>query len=1229
MRRCATRIRTKTGLFCGTAITAFIGAAAGPALSDTRPTGGQVVAGDASIGGTANGLLITQTSDRAVINWGGFSIGSDSTVNFDNGSGATLNRVTGTGISQIDGSLTATGSVFVLNDNGVVIGQNGIVDVGGSFVASTLGVSTNGFMRGGDQVFSGPSTASVINFGRIGALGGDVALIGAVVENRGSIVAPDGTAALVAGYDVLMRDAALADGQFVVRLGGDDTSVLNAGRIEAASAELRANQGNVLALAGNTDGIIRADGVVTTGGRIFLTAPGGTIHADAPLVARNDDGSGGAVVLNADEISLNGLIDVAGLTARQGGTITVEGDIIDIGSAARLDATGMTGGSIRIGGDMQGGPGLADPLSTATDVTVARGADIVANGRNGTGGTIILWADHSMDFQGDISATGGGKGTGGFAEVSGGFLLYDGTADLRSVSGSFGDLLLDPYNITISTRSSSGVNGFTANANDSNINVTALTNALATANVTVSTGSEVSPGNQLGNITVQSSISWTSGSNLTLIAANNIAVNRAVTAVNGGLILNAGNGISANGAVNVGLFNLVSGDWTQLYETALPAFSATDFRVSGGTFLRASANCSECTLFFEDIYGVQGIANNPDLEFEYMYLGSDIDATGTENWNRGAGFVPIGTEAVPFGAVLDGNGHAIVGLTINRPGQVGVGLFGYVGDALIDGIGLVDANITGLGSVGAIAGYAGLLNLENSLIRDSWATGTVTAVNDRAGGLVGDSDDLNIESSWARVDVTARNVAGGLVGEVGMSGDFFYSGLYDTYAVGSVTATGGTGIAGGLIGQVLYDGSSNDTITVMGTSYASGDLSGSTVGGLIGRNNFGDAYQSYWDSETTTETSAIGAGTTIGTDNVDLTSDEARDPSNYVGFISEANNWYLSDGLRPMLVSTYSDEIYIPEQLQLLAVNLGSNATLMRDIDLGSVLADPAGIWGPLGWEPIGSDIQFAFNGSLDGDGYIIDGLTINRPTEQNVGLFGFVFSSDFFDLGLTDVSIVAASFAGSLAGQLYGGPGAGPSMIDNIFVQGTVTTTGQFGTINTGGLVGIVQDANISNVAVDVTVTGRDYVGGVAGWIFESSLANAYSTGNVRGDAYVGGLVGQSGIDDGDFGPTTISESFSTGRVSGGDPGTTGGLIGVDAGTTVTASFWDIQTSGQSEGVGDGPPPGGGPSFRSIPGLTGLTTVQFQNTASFMALAGAQGWDFTETWAPPSAGFYPVLYAE
>ena len=73
----------------------------------------------------------------------------------------------------------------------------------------------------------------------------------------------------------------------------------------------------------------------------------------------------------------------------------------------------------------------------------------------------------------------------------------------------------------------------------------------------------------------------------------------------------------------------------------------------------------------------------------------------------------------------------ITGLTINRPGTDYVGLFSYlVSGAMIRGVILVDAHMTGNTYVGSLVGYS------LGTIEDSSATGSVSG-NLNIGGLVG------------------------------------------------------------------------------------------------------------------------------------------------------------------------------------------------------------------------------------------------------------------------------------------------------------------------------------------------------------------------------------------------------------------------------------------------------------------------------------------------------------
>ena len=80
-------------------------------------------------------------------------------MSVNNGTGATLNRVTGRFARVIDGRLSATGSFYLINPQGVVIGASGVVTTGGRFVASTLDVGNDAFMSGRPADASGSATA--------------------------------------------------------------------------------------------------------------------------------------------------------------------------------------------------------------------------------------------------------------------------------------------------------------------------------------------------------------------------------------------------------------------------------------------------------------------------------------------------------------------------------------------------------------------------------------------------------------------------------------------------------------------------------------------------------------------------------------------------------------------------------------------------------------------------------------------------------------------------------------------------------------------------------------------------------------------------------------------------------------------------------------------------------------------------------------------------------------
>lgn len=338
-------------LLCGAPLAAYAGGA--------LPSGGRFIAGRGSISSNGRSVTIGQTTSRGVIDWTQFSIGKGNRVNFENGSGATLNRITGGDPSVILGALSATGSVYLINPQGIVIGRSGAVTTGGRFVASTLDTCSCAFMKGHPSDFHGDSHALVVNLGHIGSTGGDVALIARdTVVNAGRIDAPHGTAELATGADVLLQDSANSR-QVFVRAGSGGT-VINAGAIDAAQVSLQAADGNVFALAGK-HAAIRANGTTMRDGHVWLVADTGNVVLDGGISATNANGDGGTVDTNAGTLELGTGGDTR-VKAAQWNVTTPEFTIersaartfkrsLDAGTSINVTTTGGSGASLANGGN--------------------------------------------------------------------------------------------------------------------------------------------------------------------------------------------------------------------------------------------------------------------------------------------------------------------------------------------------------------------------------------------------------------------------------------------------------------------------------------------------------------------------------------------------------------------------------------------------------------------------------------------------------------------------------------------------------------------------------------------------------------------------------------------------------------------------------------------------------------------------------------------------------------
>ncbi|OKQ00370.1 S-layer homology domain-containing protein [Paenibacillus sp. P46E] len=275
-------------------------------------------------------------------------------------------------------------------------------------------------------------------------------------------------------------------------------------------------------------------------------------------------------------------------------------------------------------------------------------------------------------------------------------------------------------------------------------------------------------------------------------------------------------------------------------------------------------------------------------------------------------------------------------------------------------------------------------------------------------------------------------------------------------------------------------------------------------------------------------------------------------------------------------------QIATADQLNEVRNYLDKSFKLIADIDLSSYASGE-------GWIPIGGQGFYEqFEGDFDGNGFKITNLKIDRPSQDNIGLF-----RDNRGI-ITNVILVIIGINGELNTGSLAGINNGSGTISNSYATGSVS-----GDTFVGGLVGW-NVGTIRNSYGTGSVSGRDSVGGLVGWNFgnyRTNISNSYATGSVSGINRVGGLVGKS--------DEPISNSYAIGRVSGNDNASTGGLVGQGTIQSGSNSFYDSDTTAQSD----------------IDKGTGKTTAEMKDPTTF------SGWSFSEDWYMLS-GEYPQLWA-
>lgn len=820
---------------------------------DGNPSGGTIAGGSATISGTGtSSVTITQASNTAVINWNTFSINNGELTTFlqPSSSSAVLNRVTGGSISNIDGTLNANGQVFLINGNGVLVGSTGVINTAG-FVGSTLDITDKNFTAG-KYKFSGSSANGVSNLGTINALGGNIYLIGHTVNNEGALNAASGTVGLGAGNNVLITQSG-SEHLFVNPVKSPISStgvdaVNNSGSIAATSAELKAANGNMYALAINNGGTIRATTVSNQGGHIWLTSDKGTIvnsgTIDASATAAS--GTGGQITLKtADAVVQHGKVISHGGQGGTGGTVDLSGGFLDFTGGVDLTSVGGTTGNL-----------LLDPVS----IEVVN--DPTANGTISQNGSTTTYTP----APGYVPSPGSGYV---------GSTLYTQVLDAQ----------LDIANVIVN-----GVN---------NVTIHDSVDWFAPTSLTLQTTASK------GTIVINAPITgiYDEAAYNTYVAANMLT---ALTGTHAGLIIDAAkNGFVTTGdegAINVDNFTLKNGIWQQIVSLTPPTVKApglmlgplpdfnvlNDFRLlNTSTFERfaggdgkntTASHPTDSPYEIVDLYGLQGIGSPSNTLLSMSFIQDNNIGNSTTNttvfWNsdtsstttpvNGAGWVPIGENGAtikPFKGTFDGNGYVIDGIAFYRPDANMTGLFGMV-SGTVENVTLDSIMGQGIGVGGALAGRV----LSRGLVDNSatfYSAGALAFPTDPVDGLTD-----NQSNYIGRLGVS--NAAGGFVGEV-MSGGKVTNSFSDIgvqifslngSGVGVSGLTGIAGLVGVNYGTITNSGSArggatNIDVADPGTG-ANTRNSSISVGGLVGA-NFGTINGGYSEGLVTGQGSLQGA----------------------------------------------------------------------------------------------------------------------------------------------------------------------------------------------------------------------------------------------------------------------------------------------------------------------------------------------------------------------------------
>lgn len=800
-----TKIATRSWLHAGLMISTIlipVSAIAAPVATNALPVGGVVGAGQASVAVNGAQMTVTQTSDKAILNWQGFDIGAQAGVTFiqPNAASIALNRVSSADPSQILGSLKANGQLVLINPAGMVFGGGATVNVGG-LTASTLNLADQDFLAGNLRFTRSDNAGSIENRGTLRAAdGGYIALVAPRIGNSGLIEANFGSVALAAGDVVTLAVA----GRGLLGVTVDPATVRT--QIDAGGV-IRAPGGKVLltaqaanALYGgaiNAHGIIEADSLDGIAGAVMLTASGDLDISGATISA----------LAGQVETSAKGQVTLAGASVRAADWLIDPDTLtIDAAAAATIETALAIGNvTLQTTATNPGFTGVGAVGTTADDF-----GDIIINAALSwsSNQTLTLDAYHGVTLNAPITASGttagltiktNNGGSGGWFTVTAGapvtlsgaaaaltinntaYTLISNASGLQAIGATGNYALAGAIDLSaINSFSPLGGAGFTGTLEGLGNTINALT-IVGTTAVDIGMFTLIAAGGRVANLAI-------TGGSVQAISNNALKGVGMLAGANSGTVYNvssaglvaAGAGTQANRAGGLVGFNTGTVDHSRSSATVTGGTGTIAPAVGGliglnsgqvsNSYATGTVTGGKGQLFSGDAGGLVG-ANQGDISNSY----ATGTVTGGAPTGNGAGGRSGGLVGENTGGITSSFATGTVtggAATVKGAGGYAGGLVGY-NSSRIENSYATGATTGGASLINGAGGAAGgLVGYNGSTITNSYATGRVTggdgtSVVGRSGGLVGDSNATPSAVTGNYWDVTTT----------GQATDFYTSGV--------------------------------------------------------------------------------------------------------------------------------------------------------------------------------------------------------------------------------------------------------------------------------------------------------------------------------------------------------------------------------------------------------------------------------------------------------------------